>query len=58
MLGILNALHTGIDDGSFSSGAKCHCPVDCEEDTYMPEMSQADIRPGEKRVMQARHMPH
>ncbi len=42
--GILRALDTGEKSEFFAKGADCYCPVDCEENLYVPEMSQADIR--------------
>ncbi len=50
--GILTALNTGTSDASFSEGADCYCPVDCEEDQYIPEMSQAEVRPGDKDLVE------
>ena len=49
--GILSALDTGEDNYEFfSEGAQCYCPVDCEENLYIPEMSQADIRESARAV--------
>ena len=54
-VGLLSALETGANDQAhdeegFAKGADCYCPVDCEENLYMPEMSQADIRPDAKAL--------
>ncbi len=41
---ILTALDTGEENDLFTAGASCFCPIDCEENVYIPEMSQAKIR--------------
>ena len=48
---------SNADTGSgenFAKGADCYCPVDCEENLYIPEMSQADIRPDAKALSVSR----
>ncbi len=40
---ILSALDTGHKDETLVTGANCYCPIECEENIYIPEMSQARI---------------
>ncbi len=49
-LGILRAMHHNDNESFPLKGADCFCPIECEENTYIPEVSSAYIRPNGSAV--------